>query len=265
MLILPKKSTLRMSIRVEGPDDGPPLLFINSLGTELSLWDRVLPHLPKGLRVIRYDMRGHGQSDKPDGPYPMGELVADAAEVLQSVKAKDAVVVGLSIGGLVAQGLAAERLDLVRGLVISNSAAKIGTAQMWEDRVASVLKDGLEPLVEPTMDRWFSKKVHRDQPDLVDEFRAMMRRQDPVGYAGCAAAIGDTDLFASTARLKLPTLGIAGTDDGSTPPDMVREVTDLVAGSRFELIRGAGHLPCACHPETYGAILSGFLKDIGHI
>ncbi|MAM62319.1 3-oxoadipate enol-lactonase [Maritimibacter sp. UBA3975] len=248
-----------------GPKDAPTLLFANSLGTDFRLWDRVIDRLPEGLRLIRYDKRGHGLTTAPEPPYFMGDLVQDAGRLLDHLGVRDVVVVGLSIGGMIAQGLAAERLDLIRAMVVSNTAAKIGTTAMWEERIGAVRDGGVEALADATMERWFGRKFRDHDPLTVGAFRNMMVRQPLQGYAGCAAAIGETDLYESTARLKLPTLGIAGSEDGSTPPDLVRETTELVAGSRFHLIRGSGHLPCVDNPDEYTEVLMGFLKDIGHI
>lgn len=249
----------------EGPPDGPVVLFANSLGTDFRIWDDVVARLPDALRVIRYDMRGHGLTDAPDGAYYMGDLVGDAARLLDHLGARDVVVVGLSIGGFIAQGLAAERLDLVRGMVLSNTGAKIGTAQMWEDRAAEVRAAGLEPLGDTTMERWFSARFRGEHPERVAGYRMMMTRQPVQGYAGCALALAESDLYESTARLRLPTLGIAGSEDAATPPDLVREVTGLVAGSKFHLIRGAAHLPCIDNPDAYAEALVTFLEDIGHL
>lgn len=248
-----------------GPKDAPAMVFANSLGTDFRLWDALLPHLPEGLRLIRYDMRGHGLTTAPAPPYFMGDLVGDAARLMDHLGVRDCVFVGLSIGGIVGQGLAAERLDLVRGLVISNSAARIGNRAMWDERIEAVRRGGIEALADGTMERWFSKVTRSDRPALVEAFRNMLTRTPVDGYTGCMEAIAETDLYESTARLRLPTLGIAASEDGSTPPDMVRETTDLVAGSKFHLIRGAGHLPCVEQPADYAAALTGFLHEIGHI
>lgn len=248
-----------------GPQDGPALVFANALGTDFRLWDALLPHLPEGLRLIRYDMRGHGLTTAPEAPYFMGDLVGDAARLLDRLGVRECVFVGLSIGGIVGQGLAAERLDLVRGLVISNSAARIGNRAMWDARIEAVRQGGIEALADGTMERWFSKATRKDRPGLVEAFHNMLTRTPGHGYIGCMEAIAETDLYDSTARLKLPTLGIAASEDGSTPPDMVRETTGLVAGSKFHLIRGAGHLPCVEQPAAYAAALTGFLQEIGHI
>lgn len=256
---------IRVHYDDHGPKDAPVVAFANSLGTDFRLWDAVLPHLPDGLRVIRYDMRGHGLTTAPEPPYFMGDLVGDAARLLDHLGVRECVFVGLSIGGIVAQGLAAERLDLVRAIVISNSAARIGNRAMWDERIAAARAGGVEALADGTMQRWFAAATRKDRPGLVEAFRNMLTRTPLDGYIGCMEAIAETDLYESTARLKLPTLGIAASEDGSTPPDMVRETTDLVAGSKFHLIRGAGHLPCVEKPADYAAALTGFLKEIGHI
>ena len=254
---------VRVHYRDEGPKDGPAVVFANSLGTDLRLWDKVVPLLPAGLRLVRYDKRGHGLSSCPEGPYAMGALVRDAERLMDHLGLKDTVFVGLSIGGMIAQGLAVKRMDLVRGMVLSNTAAKIGTREMWDTRIAAVRADGIGPMANGIMERWFSR-AFRDTAEL-SAWREMLVRQPVEGYAGCCAAIAGADFMPSTATLTLPTLAIAGTDDGSTPPDLVRETADLVKGSRFHLIRGAGHLPCVEKPQEYAETLTAFLKDIGHV
>ena len=249
----------------EGDPNGAPVVFSNSLGTDFRLWDQLIPLLPKSLRLIRYDMRGHGLTSAPEGDYFMGDLVADAAALLDHLKVKDCVFVGLSIGGMIAQGLAAERLDLVRAMVLSNTAAKIGTTAIWQQRMAEVRKGGIEALEDSILQRWFAAGFQRDRSDELTAWRHMLCRTPLDGYLGCSAAISETDLFESTARLSLPTLAIAGSEDGSTPPDLVRETADLIKGARFELIRGAAHLPCVEQPENYAAILTEFLRQQGHI
>lgn len=256
-------NSLALHYRDDGPPDGPPVVFSNSLGTDLRLWDPLLPHLPPGLRLIRYDTRGHGLSDCPPGPYSMGMLIRDAEALLDHLQIRDAVFVGLSIGGMIAQGLAVKRLDQIRALVLSNTAARIGTAQIWDDRIAAVRNGGIEALADATLERWFSR-AFRATPELT-LWRHMLTRQPQAGYIGCAAAISGTDFYTTTAALTLPTLAIAGSEDGSTPPDLVRETADLIKGSRFELIRGAGHLPCVEAPQDYARRLTQFLQDIGHV
>ena len=253
---------VQIHYREDGDPSGAPVVFANSLGTDLRLWDDVVPLLPPGLRLIRYDKRGHGLSACPPAPYSMGALVTDAERLLDHLGVRDCVFVGLSIGGMIAQGLAVKRLDLVRGMVISNTAAKIGTQAMWDDRIAAIRAGGIEALADAVMERWFSK-AFRATAELT-AWRNMLIRQPAEGYMGCAAAISGTDFYTTTATLTLPTLAIAGTEDGSTPPDLVRETAELIRGARFHLIRGAGHLPCVEKPAEYAETLTAFLKEIGH-
>ena len=254
---------VQLHYRVDGPADGAPVVFANSLGTDFRLWDPILPYLPEGLRLIRFDKRGHGLSSCPDAPYSMGALVSDVERLLDLLEARDCMFVGLSIGGMIAQGLAVKRLDLIRAMVLSNTGAKIGTKDMWDDRIAAVESGGIEALADPVMERWFSK-AFRATPEL-QLWRNMLVRQPDAGYAGCSAAISGTDFYTPTSGLRLPVLGIAGSEDGSTPPDLVRETVDLVPGSKFHLIRGAGHLPCVENPKEYAQVLTEFLRDTGHI
>ena len=253
---------VQLHYRIDGDPEGAPVVFANSLGTDLRLWDMVLPLLPQGLKFIRYDKRGHGLSSLPPAPYAMGALVRDAERLLDHLEVRDCVFVGLSIGGMIGQGLAVKRLDQVRALVLSNTGAKIGTPEMWEQRIAAVETGGIESLADAVMERWFSK-AFRATPEMA-LWRNMLVRQPALGYAGCSAAISGTDFLTPTSGLRLPALGIAGDEDGATPPDLVRETIGLIPGSRFELIRKAGHLPCVEQPRTYADILTGFLAEIGH-
>ncbi|ETX30896.1 3-oxoadipate enol-lactonase [Roseivivax isoporae] len=252
----------RLHYRIDGPADGAPVVFSNSLGTDLRLWDAVLPHLPAGLRILRYDKRGHGLSEAPKGPYSMGMLVSDVEALMDHAGMTDAVFVGLSIGGMIAQGLATKRHDLVRAAVLSNTGAKIGTREMWADRIAAVEAGGIAALADQVLERWFSARF-RATPEF-HAWRNMLLRQPREGYLGCCHAIAGADFFTPTAALRLPVLGIAGSEDGSTPPDLVRETAELVPGSQVRLMRGVGHLPCVEAPEDYASILTGFLKAQGH-
>lgn len=262
-MLIAELDGLNVHYRDDGDPDGAPVVFANSLGTDLRLWDQLIPLLPKGCRYIRYDKRGHGLTDATPQPYAMGTLVKDVESLLDHLGVKDALFVGLSIGGMIGQGLAVKRMDLVRALVISNSAAKIGVASMWQDRIDAVNRDGIASLADPVMERWFGK-AFRATPELA-AWRNMLVQQSVDGYAGCSAAISGTDFYTPTSGLRLPVQGIAGSEDGSTPPDLVRETIDLVPGSKFALIRGAGHLPCVEKPDEYAQILTDFMKETGHV
>ncbi|MBO6519216.1 MAG: 3-oxoadipate enol-lactonase [Rhodospirillales bacterium] len=247
----------------EGPEDGPVVVFANSLGTALSLWDKLCERLPSSLRRVRFDLRGHGGSSVPDEPFGIEDLVGDAEGVMDALGIKDAAFVGLSIGGMIAQGLASKRPDLVRVAVFSNTAAKIGDPDLWNDRIRAIEAQGLEGIADGVMERWFGEDFRAT--DEVKYWRQMLVDTDPQGYIGCCRAIAGADLRESTAALRLPVLGIAGTADLSTPPDVVRETVATIPGSRFEVIEGAGHLPCVEAPDLYANLIMSFLKETDYV
>jgi 3-oxoadipate enol-lactonase len=254
---------IRLNASLDGPPAAPVLVFAHALGTDLSIWDRLLAELGPRYRTLVYDLRGHGRSDVPAGPYAMGALVRDLERLMDHFAMKDAVVIGVSLGGLVAQGLAVKRLDLVRGLVLSNTAARIGSADLWQRRIAEVRAMGLAAYAAGAMQRLLGPRFqrHPDEPYL----RCLLTATNPEGWTGCAAAIAGTDFYTTTASLRLPTLAIAGANDGTTPPDLVRETAELIPGHRFALMRGAGHLPMVEMPAEYAALLATFLSEIGHV
>ena len=253
---------LRLNAELTGPANGPVLVLLHALGTNLSLFDPLLPLLPKGLRILRMDLRGHGQSDAPPAPYAMGALIRDTERVMDHFALRDAVVLGVSLGGMVAQGLAVKRLDLVRALVLSNTAAKIGSAEMWQTRIAEVRASGLADYAPGAMGRMFGRNWQTEP--AMPRIREMLEATNPEGWIGCAHGLAGTDFYTTTAMLTLPTLVIAGANDGTTPPDLVRETAELIRGHRFALMRGAGHLPFVEKPAEYAALLDQFLTEIGH-
>ena len=258
---LVKLNNIHIHFEVNGPDNGFPVVFANSLGTDFRVWDALLPHLPSNLRILRYDKRGHGLTDAPKAPYFMGDLVKDAAALMDHVGMENALFVGLSIGGMIAQGLAAERPDLIRAMVLCDTGVKIGTEAMWQDRIDAVNEGGIKTLEDAIIERWFAKSFRTDKTAELAGWRNMLSRTTVDGYTGCCRAIADTDLYESTARLTLPTLAVAGAEDGSTPPDLVRETADLIPHSQFEVIPNAGHLPCVEQPEILGRLITKFMKD----
>ena len=254
---------IRLNAEVSGPVGGPAVVLLHALGTNLTIWDEVVRLLPAGCWILRFDQRGHGLSDVPEPPYAMGALIRDGERMMAHFGLRDAVVVGLSLGGLVAQGLAVKRLDLVRGMVLSNTAAKIGSVQMWGARVASVQAEGLAAYAPGAMERMFGRRWQ--EVAGMPRVRAMLEGMDVRGWVGCASAIAGTDFYTPTAGLTLPTLAIAGAHDGTTPPDLVRETADLILGSRWHLMRGAGHLPMVEKPAEYAGVIAEFLRSIGHV
>ncbi|MEM1160425.1 MAG: 3-oxoadipate enol-lactonase [Pseudomonadota bacterium] len=254
---------VQMRWQEDGDPSGRPLVFANSLGTDLRLWDKIIPRLPAGLRVIRFDKRGHGLSSCPNAPYTMDDLAGDTIELMDMLDIKGAAFVGLSIGGMIGQAIAAKRPDLIAALVLSNTAARMGDAAMWQGRIDAIEKGGIESMADAVMERWFGP-AFRQTTELA-AWRNMLTRTPQQGYVGCCHAIAAADLSASTAALRLPVMGIAGAVDGSSPPEVVKATTDMVPGSSFHVIGGAGHLPCVEAPEEYANLLASFLRDTANV
>ncbi len=240
-------SDLRLQAELSGPDHAPPLVLIHGAGMDLRLWDALAPLLPRH-RILRLSLRGHGGSDAPPPPYALGTLIRDVERLISHFALKEAVVLGAGEGGLIAQGLAVKRLDLVRAMVLTGSATRL--VPRPDDRDA-----GCARLLGP---RW------RDQPALA-QVRAMLEATRPEGWRGLAAAIATADLYQTTATLRLPTLVLAGADDRKVPPDLQRELADLVAGARFQLLPRGTHLAMLTQPEAFAGALDAFLTGIGHV
>jgi len=258
LIYLPK---LRLNAEVTGPLAGPPLVLLHALGTHIGIWDDLLPHLPRH-RVLRIDLRGHGASDAPHGPYAMGAMIQDAELAMDHFGLKDAVVIGVSLGGMIAQGLSIKRLDLVRGMVLSNTAAKIGGPSLWQNRIETVSKSGLEPYAPGAMERIFGPQW-QDAAQM-PRIRDMLLATPVQGWIGAAHAIAGADFYNPISTLHLPALVIAGTRDGTTPPDLVRETADILPNAEYALMRGLGHLPMVQDAAAFAALLLPFLARIGH-
>ena len=248
--------------RERGDASGAPVVFANSLGTDLRLWDAVVARLPAGTRAIRFDLRGHGLSACPPGPYAMGELSGDLEALLDGLGVRGCVLVGLSIGGMIAQDLASRRPDLVRALVLACTAARMGTPDLWAERMAAVRAGGVEAVADAVLARWFAGPF-RARPEAA-LWRAMLARTPAEGYAGCCAAIAGADLSEAARALRRPALCVAGSQDGASPPELVRATAELIPGARFEVIEGAGHLPPVEAPEAFAALVIPFLEEHAH-
>ena len=239
----------------------PAIVYSNSLGTDFRIWDEVVARLGDRFRHIRYDKRGHGLSEATPAPYAMNDHVGDLESLLDHLGVKACALVGLSVGGVIAQGLAAKRPDLVEVMVLMDTAHRIGTAEMWNQRIDGVTSNGIAPLADAIMQRWFTPAYRSpDNPDFVG-YTAMLTRTTVDGYAGTCAALRDTDYTEQTKALSLPVLAIVGDQDGSTPPDLVRSTADLIRGARFRIIPDAGHLPCIEQPQAVANLMHNFLRE----
>ncbi len=239
------------------------LVFVNSLGTDLRIWDEVVALLPGHVGAVRHDKRGHGLSDTPPDPYTLDDHVGDLAALNDHLGIERAVIVGVSVGGLIAQGLALARPETVSGLVLCDTGACIGTRQMWNDRIDAVRSGGLESIADAILDRWFSHHFHNDRKAELAVWRNLLCRTPDAGYMGTCAALRDADLRDAVGAIAVPTLCLCGDEDGATPPELVRELAALVPGATYREIEQAGHLPCIEQPQVVADAIGFFLKENG--
>jgi 3-oxoadipate enol-lactonase len=190
-------------------------------------------------------------------------LADDLARLLDALAVRAAVVCGLSIGGLIAQALAAARPDLVRALVLMGTAAKVGTAELWARRIAAVRAGGIAAIADGILERWLTPGFRARRPEELAGWRNMLTRTPVEGYLGCCAAIRDADLTAAARGIRLPALCIVGEADGATPPALVAGLAGLIPGARLLRVAGAGHLPCVERPEVVGPAILRFVEESG--
>ncbi|GAA5235283.1 3-oxoadipate enol-lactonase [Verticiella sediminum] len=248
----------RIYWRTDGDPKLPALVLGNSIGTDFSLWDTLLPRLLRHFYVLRYDMRGHGASDAPPGEYTLEQLADDAQAVIAAAGIEQYDFCGISLGGMVGMALAARQPAGLRRLVLCNTTARFPDRAMWAARIDTVLKNGMGAIAEAGLARFFSPEFLRTNDMSVQRVRNTLLGIDPVGYAGCCAAIRDMDLQPLLAKIAAPTLVVTGEFDQSTPPAVGAALAEQIAGSRRVNLRCA-HIPCVEAPTAYGDTLIEFL------
>lgn len=246
---------------ISAPEDKPTLVFSNSLATDFRIWRDCIVQLVGECSMVMYDKRGHGLSDIGTTPYKLDDHVNDLAALLDHLGISEAVICGLSVGGLIAQGLNFLRPDLVRAMILCDTGAKIGNDDMWNERMQIVREQGMEGLLEANMQRWFTPDFHENRADELAGISNMFLRMPVEGVIATMTALRDADLRAAAPQTKVPTICIVGDQDGSTPPSLVLELAKLIPEARYEVIRGAGHIPCVEQPEVLVEIFRAFFKD----
>lgn len=248
----------RIAYRFDGPEDAPVLLLSNSLGTTMAMWDPQVPAFAEHFRVLRYDSRGHGQSDSPAGAYSMDRLGRDAILLLDALKLDTVDFCGLSKGGMVGQWLGVRAPERIRKLILANTSAYMGPPSGWQSRIEAVRTNGMAPLADASIARWFTPDFAASSPDAVAPIRDMLLACDVQGYSGCCAAIRDMDLRPSAGLIAPPTLVIAGRQDPSTSVEDGRWLADTVKDGRLVEI-DAAHLSNVEKPNEFQAAVLAFL------
>lgn len=250
---------------LEGPEGAPVLLLANSLGTTLEVWDPIMPALTARFRVLRYDMRGHGLTDATPladaaRGYSIAELAGDALALMDALGIRTAHVCGLSIGGMVAQHLAATAPGRVARVILCDTAAVIGPPEVWNTRIEGIRKSGLPAIAPGVMDRWFTEGFRAREPDLLRGYVNMVARTSLDGYLGCAMAVRDADLTEGDRTIRAPALVIVGADDPATPVASAQTLAALIPDARLEIIPDCSHICCVEQSEATARLLLAHLE-----
>jgi 3-oxoadipate enol-lactonase len=243
---------------LEGPETAPVVMFGNGLATGTAMWEPQATHFDKRFRVLRYDVRGHGATEATPPPYTIEQLADDVVDFLDRLGIGNVAYVGLSLGGMIGQALAVRHPDRVRSLVLCDTTMH-SPRDMWIERIAAIEANGLEPQVEPSIERWFTHSFRSSQPKLVDNMRTMIRATSLHGYLGCAMAMRDMHLESVAPRITQPTLILVGRDDRSTPVAEAQALHKAISGSQLEVIEHAAHLPNIEQASRFNAVLGRFL------
>ncbi len=241
------------------PKPGAPvLLFSPSLGTAMALFDAQAKVLGSNFSLLRYDMRGHGASDAPDGGYAMDRLGRDVVELLDHLEIETAHFLGVSLGGMTGQWLGYRAPGRIGRLILANTSSYMGPPADWADRIAAVLENGMEPMVEPVLERWFTAGFRASGDAAVGQIRELLEGTKATGYAGCSAAIRDMDMRPILPLISVPTLVVAGLRDPATPPEHAQYLANNIPdASLVEL--NAAHLSNVELPEEFSDAVRNFL------
>jgi 3-oxoadipate enol-lactonase len=256
---------ISMNYTLDGPANAPVVTLSHSLATDLAMWEPQMKALTARWRVLRYDTRGHGGTDAPAGAYSLTQLADDARALLTALKIGRTHWVGLSMGGMIGQALALASPNVFQSLVLCDTSSRIPpeARPLWQERVKTAETQGMEPLVEATIGRWFTPPFREQRKDVVDTVRAMIRRTPPAGYAGCCHAISALDLTDRLPAIKLPTLVVVGEDDQGTPVAASQAIQAKIVGSQLEILKSAAHLSNMEQPEAFTRAVTTFLARQG--
>lgn len=243
----------------EGNAAGSPLVFINSLGTDLRIWDAIIPHFVASHRIIRHDKRGHGVSGCPVPPYTIRQHADDLVGLLDHLAIESAIVVGISVGGMIAMDFAINHPGRIEKLVLCDTAPKIGTVAMWNERIDTLRANGMAHLGKIILSRWFAPNFATEQPDAYAGYYNMLTRTPIDGYTGTCEALRDADLWPDVRTIQAPTLVLCGAEDLATPPEDAAQLAAAIPTASFQPIANAAHLPCIEQPEEMATMLQPFL------
>jgi 3-oxoadipate enol-lactonase len=255
---------IAVNYTLEGPANAPVVTMSHSLATDNSMWDPTVPALTGRFRVLRYETRGHGKTDAPKSAYTLDQLADDALALLRALGVSKTHWVGLSMGGMIGQTIGIKAPDVLASLSLCDTSSRIpaDAKPLWQERIKTAETQGMEPLVEPTLARWFTEPFRKSRKDVIDKVATMIRTTPPAGYAGCCHAISALDLTDRIGAIKVPTVVIVGEDDPGTPVAASKVINERIAGSKLEILESAAHLSNMEQPEAFNRALTTFLTSV---
>ena len=255
-----KTNGIALSCTVEG--EGPWVVMSHSLACDSGMWDEQAGALAAHYKVLRFDTRGHGASDAPPGPYSFDMLTDDAHGLLQALGIGRCHWVGLSMGGMIGQMYALKYPGVFVTLMLADTASRYGpeVRPVWEQRIKTAREQGMQALVEPTLERWFTEPYRKAHPQTMTRVGAMIRKTPVAGYAGCCAAIPELDVSARLKTVACPTLVLVGEQDAATPVATARELHQSIPGSELTVIPSAAHLSNVEQAEIFTSAILAFLR-----
>ncbi|OGA60639.1 MAG: 3-oxoadipate enol-lactonase [Betaproteobacteria bacterium RIFCSPLOWO2_12_FULL_65_14] len=248
---------------IHGKEGAPWLVFSHSLACSVRMWDGEIAKFKGRYRVLAYDTRGHGQSAAPQGPYTLEMLADDLYALLKQLGMRKTHFCGLSMGGMIGQTFALKYPGMFETLTLCDTTSSYPpeAASMWQERIRIAESKGMAPLVQPTLERWFTQGFRKNQPDKVQRVAALIEKTPVPGYIGCCAAIPSINVTARLKEIKTPALVICGADDPATPPSMARVIQENLPGARLAVIPQAAHLANIEQPEAFDRALGDFLSS----
>jgi 3-oxoadipate enol-lactonase len=237
--------------------------FVTGIANDLTMWDGQLPALERDFRILRYDLRGHGGSESSAGPYSMKLLVEDLKALLDSLSVRRTSLIGLGLGGAIAQAFAIEHAERVENLIPCCCRARMvpDFATLWHKLRGTVQEQGLEAIVEPTVQRWFSEEFKAAHPEVLEKIRKMIRRTTLEGYLGVTAAFLGLDLENRLPQIRARTLYVSGAEDKlGGPPELMQGLAEKVKGARHVSVPKAAHIANIQNPEGFNRVMEDFLK-----
>jgi 3-oxoadipate enol-lactonase len=248
--------------RFDGPEHGRVVLLSNSLMSNYTMWDWTVPALTDRYRVLRYDTRGHGRSGTTPGPYSIPLLADDAAALLDALGVASAHIVGLSMGGMIAQQLGARYGNKVLSLSLCDSASEMPPRSLWEERLAIAARDGIPGLVDSTLKRWFTEPFAARAPEDIAKVRAFILGTGVEGYMACACAVRDMAQTTMLLKIKAPTLVMTGRQDPACTVDQSTVMHRMIYGSRMVILEDAAHLSNIEQPQAFNQALRTFIDSV---